>query len=106
MSANPLRVGDLVTVAKASGVNAANARAIVVEAYQMLIHVEGRRTLRPGWMLLFADGRHDGFSPKDCEFFGVVKIGHAPSVADYQFRNVTQLSRDWHAGRFAEAFTA
>jgi hypothetical protein len=88
-----LCVGDLVRVGKASGVNPVGARAVVVEAYTI-----GDRS---GWALLFADGQHDGFSPEDLDLFEVVKIGHEPSVADYQFTSAVRLLADWRAGRFA-----
>lgn len=92
------RVGDLVRVARQTGVNEAQARAVIVECYQL----EGR----PGWALLFADGQHDGFSPRDCDLFGVEKIGHEPSVADYQFRSAMRLLADWRAGRFAKVWAS
>lgn len=96
LSFDRLRVGDLVTVAKASGVNAAHVRAVVVEAYTL--------GGRDGWMLLFEDGRYDGFSPEDCATFGVAKAGCEPTIARYYFTNVTRLTADYRAGRFAAAF--
>lgn len=91
-----LTVGDVVVVEHASGVNDAHARAVVVEAYTLC--------RRPGWTLLFADGRLDGFSPDDCTLFGVQPIGHVADIAGYQFRSVTHLARDWRDGRFAAAW--
>lgn len=88
-----LIVGDVVVVERATGVNDAHARAVVVERY-----VLGNR---PGWTLLFNDGQHDGFSPDDCAICGVRRVGHEPSVADYVFRSALQLLFDFERGRFA-----
>jgi len=89
-------VGDVVLVAKRSGVNAAGAVGVVVEQYRL--------ANRDGWTILFRDGRYDGFSPDDCDLFGVCKFAHAQSIADYQFKNAVRLAYDFEASRFAEAF--
>ena len=86
-------VGDVVTVARASGVNNANARAVVVEVYEL--------ERRAGWMLLFEDGRADGFSPDDCLIFDVQHVSHEPSLAGYVFRSMTHLARDFRQGVFS-----
>ncbi len=89
-------VGDLVIVHRASGVNEADARAVVVEAYTL--------SNRPGWTLLFPDGRADGFSPHDCDLFAVERIGHVPTLSRYRFRGMGHLHQDWRAGVFNPAF--
>jgi hypothetical protein len=91
-------VGDVLRVARATAVNPANARAVIVELYELYG--------RPGWSLLFEDGQHDGFSPRDCEVCGVAKIGHEASVADYQFKSAVRLLADWRDGLFAKVWSA
>lgn len=93
MADRNLIVGDVVIVGRASGVNPANAIAVVVEVYEL----EGR----PGSMLLFEHGAADGFSPADCELFEVRYLGHEPRLAGYQFVSMIRLSRDWRAGLFS-----
>jgi hypothetical protein len=103
-----LAVGDLVIVGRRSGVNGAGARAVVVESY-ILTETRTRTGLRcspyarPGWTLLFEDGRADGFSPGDCTLFAVARVGHCPEVAGYVFRSMTHLQADYRAGFFAPA---
>lgn len=92
----PLFVGTVVQVAKASGVNAAGALAVVVEEYRL--------QAREGWFLLFEDGRHDGFSPDDCGVFGVTPVLVDTSIADYVFESSPRLVADFQAGRFASTF--
>lgn len=94
---NPWRVGDLVRVARGSGVNRPGARGVVVERY----HLEGRW----GVMLLFEDGRSDGFSPEDCAHMGVERIGYCRALGHYQFTSVVALDRDWQTGVFVAAWT-
>lgn len=103
-----LSVGDLVTVDRRSGVNAAGARAVVVEAYTLMEreHRDAKRAPRPGWMLLFEDGRADGFSPGDCTLFEVRRVGHCAAVAGYVFRSMTRLAADYRAGFFGPAWAA
>ena len=91
-----LAVGDLVMVVQPSGVNGPYARAVVVERYEL--------AERPGWTLLFEDGRFNGFSPLDCETFNVVRLGHLCALETYRFRSATHLTRDWRAGVFAAAW--
>lgn len=97
-----LAVGDLVVVGRRSGVNAAGARAVVVEAYTLT----ERGLARPGWTLLFEDGRADGFSPGDCTLFEVRRVGHCAAVAGYVFRSMTHLAADYRAGFFGPAWAA
>ena len=87
-----LTVGDVVTVARSCMGNPAQARAIVVDVESF----EGE----PSWQLLFENGATDGFSPDDCELFGVAHIGTLRHLANYAFVSVMQLDRDWQAGTF------
>lgn len=89
----PLVVGDVVEVGRATLGNPEGARAIVVEVYDL-----GRR---PGYSLLFENGNHDGFAPDELRTFGVVRVEHWPAFADYRFRNAIKLHADWQAGTFA-----
>ena len=89
-------VGDLVLVGRPSGVNAANACAIVVEHYRL----NERGVERDGWTLLFEDGRADGFSPRDCELFQVRKVGHEPRLSAYRFVSMPVLAKDFRGGVF------
>jgi hypothetical protein len=91
-----LRVGDLVDVGRASGINPANARGVVVEHYWLKEH----GVARDGWTLLFENGGADGFSPQDCALFNVRKVGHEPQLADYRFISMTRLARDVRDGVF------
>jgi hypothetical protein len=59
---------------------------------------------RRGYSFLFEQGRYDGFIPEDVEMFLTVTDTVCPTVADYQFTNVTRLLRDFRLGRFADAF--
>jgi hypothetical protein len=92
----PIHVGSLVVAKRASGVCAAGERGVCYERYQL--------GGRPGYGILFQGGGYDGFSPNDVEMFLDVTDRVCPEVADYRFTNVTQLDRDFRAGRFAAAF--
>jgi hypothetical protein len=92
----PIQVGTLVIAKRASGVCAAGERGVCYELYKL----DGR----PGYGILFQNGGYDGFSPDDVEMILDVTGRLCPDVADYSFANVTQLSRDFQAGRFAVAF--
>ena len=59
---------------------------------------------RAGYSIIFASGRHDGFSPEDIAAFLTVTDRVCDEISGYQFRNVIQLERDWQAGWFAPAF--
>lgn len=91
-----LTVGDIVIARRASGVNEANERAVVVESYD---HGWGR-----GWLLQFERGGIDGFHSSELGTFGIQWLRHEPTLASYRFTNVMQLDRDRHAGLFAAAF--
>jgi len=91
-----LQVGSLVIARRTSGVCAAGERGVCYERYTL----DGR----PGYGILFQGGRYDGFSPDDMAKFLDVTGQVCPAVAGYRFTNVTQLARDFEAGRFAAAF--
>lgn len=92
------QVGDIVTVAKPCMLNPAGARAVVVEIYDL---GDG-----PSPSLLFENGAHDGFSPRDLALFGVEIVWQDTALADYQFTNAIRLYQDWTAGRFASVWRA
>ncbi len=96
MTHPPIQVGGLVIAKRASGVCAAGERGVCYERYQL--------GGRPGYSIVFQRGGYDGFSPDDVELFLEVTGRVCPEVADYSFTNVTQLDRDFRAGRFAAAF--
>lgn len=91
-----LAVGDLVVVGRSCMGNPAGARAVVVEQYDL---GDGA-----SWSLLFENGNHDGFPPRDLEIFECVKAGHVSSLADYRFTSALRLYADWRAGVFAEVW--
>jgi len=91
-----LQVGSLVIARRNSGVCAAGERGVCYEVYTL----DGR----PGYSILFQTGRYDGLSSDDVAKFLDVTGQVCPGVADYRFTNVTQLARDFAAGRFAAAF--
>ena len=53
--------------------------------------------------VIFANGNYDGFSPSEQEEF-LVKIGFDYDIANYQFKNVMQLSKDYSNGVFDKIF--
>ena len=91
-----IKVGSLVIAKRASGVNAAGARGVCYEVYQL----GGRH----GYSIIFERGRYDGFSPEEANTFLHITGQHCPDVADYHFSNVTRLKRDFDEGHFAAAF--
>ena len=93
-----IRVGSLVVAKLAGGGCDPGEVGVCYELYQL--------AGRPGYRFVFEGGRYDGFSPKDIEMLLDLTGRICESVADYQFRNVTQVSRDFQAGRFAAAFPA
>lgn len=88
-----LKVGDVAQVGRPCMGNAAGARAVVVEIYDL---GDG-----PSPSLLFQNGAHDGFSPRDLELFRVHVVAHDPELSRYQFTTATRLYADWRQGRFA-----
>ncbi|CAN5796990.1 hypothetical protein BH24DEI2_BH24DEI2_03220 [soil metagenome] len=93
-----IRVGTLAVVKKSTAICAVDELGVCYELYEL----EGR----PGYSFVFESGGYDGFSPDDVEAFLEVTDVVVPSVASYEFSNVTQLKQDYRRGRFAEAFPA
>ena len=91
-----IQVGSLAIAACASGVCDVGERGVCYEVYQL--------GGRPGYSFIFEKGRYDGFSPEDVALFLHITGEVCTAVADYQFTNVTRLSRDFAQGRFAPAF--
>ena len=51
-----------------------------------------------GFQVIFPNGNYDGFSNVvEAEYY-LKKVGHDPSVSDYQFKNVTTVSTDYRKG--------
>jgi hypothetical protein len=91
-----IQVGSLAIATRASGVCDAGERGVCYEVYAL--------GGRPGYSFIFDKGRYDGFSPEDVVMFLTITGEVCTAVADYQFTNVTRLSRDFAQGRFAPAF--
>lgn len=64
-----------------------------------------------GFQVIFPNGNLDGFSTAhkmpggqtESEYF-LEKVGAEPSLANYQFKNVIQVSQDFRKGLFNIAF--
>jgi len=91
-----IQVGSLAIATRASGLCDVGERGVCYEVYEL--------GGRPGYSFLFEQGRYDGFSPEDVALFLTITGEVCTAVADYQFTNVTRLSRDCPQGRFAPAF--
>ena len=91
-----IQVGSLAIAIRASGVCDVGERGVCYEVYAL--------GGRPGYSFIFDKGRYDGFSPEDVALFLTITGEVCTAVADYQFINVTRLSRDFAQGRFAPAF--
>jgi len=52
---------------------------------------------RPGIQIIFPNGNYDGFSPDEQDLF-LEFVGHFPLYGGYNFRNVTQVSKDFREG--------
>ena len=91
-----IQVDSLAIATRASGVSDVGERGVSYEVYTL-----GGRL---GYSFIFAKGRYDGFSPEDVALFLTITGEVCTAVADYQFINVTRLSRDFAQGRFAPAF--
>jgi hypothetical protein len=91
-----IQVGSLAIATRASGVCDVGERGVCYEVYAL--------GGRPGYSFIFDKGRYDGFSPEDVALFLTITGEVCTAVADYQFINVTRLSRDFVQGRFAPAF--
>ena len=91
-----IQCGTVAIATRQSGVCDPGERGVCYEVYEL--------GGRPGYSFIFEKGRYDGFSPEDVAMFLEVTPTVCHTVADYQFRNVTRLLRDFTHGRFAEAF--
>jgi hypothetical protein len=91
-----IQVGSLAIATRTSGVCDRGERGVCYEVYAL--------GGRPGYSFIFEKGRYDGFSPEDVALFLTITGEVCTAVADYQFTNVTRLSRDVAHGRFAAAF--
>ena len=90
-----LRVGSLVVAKKASGVCDPGERGVIYEAYEL-----GKR---PGWSVIYQNGRHDGFSPCDVDFFLDVSGDVCEELSGYTFENVPPPVDHFSRGDFAPA---
>lgn len=71
-------------------------RGIVYETYKDFDKPEAY-----GWSIIFENGDYDGFSLRERKEMGMIKvIGVHPPSQDYEFRNVTELSKDWKENIF------
>lgn len=91
-----LQGGSLGLATRASGVCDAGERGVCDEVYAV-----GQR---PGFSVLFAQGRSDGFSPEDVAIWLTITGEVCAAVADDPWTTVTQLVRECTRGRCAAAF--
>lgn len=91
-----IQLGSLVTATRDTGICASGERGVCYEIYRL-----GGRA---GYSFIFECGGYDGFSPDEVTLMLEVSGDVCPQVADYQFINVLRLQKDYHEGRFADAF--
>jgi hypothetical protein len=91
-----IQVGSLAIATRASGVSNVGERGVCYEVYTL--------GGRPGYSFIFEKGHYDGFRPEDVALFLTITGEVCTAVADYQFINVTRLSRDFAQGWFVPAF--
>lgn len=96
MTHPPIQLGSLVRAKCDTGVCSAGERGVCYERYRL--------DKRPGYSFIFEHGGYDGFSPDEVELMLEVSGDVCPQLADYQFTNVLRLQKDFHEGRFADAF--
>jgi hypothetical protein len=70
-----IQVGSLAIATRASGVSDMGERGVCYEVYTL--------GGRPGYSLLFEQGRYDGFSPEDVTLFLTITGEVCAAVADY-----------------------
>jgi hypothetical protein len=92
-----IRVGSLATAKRDSAICSVGEMGVCYEVYTL--------GDRPGYSFIFEKGSYDGFSPDNIELFLEVTDVVFQSIANYQIENVAQLERDYHNGRFSEAFS-
>ena len=86
-------VGSMAIAKRVSGVCDPDEVGVCYEVYEL--------SGRPGYSFIFESGRYDGFSPGDVQMFLDLSERVCETVADYEFQNVTKLTRAYRAGRFA-----
>jgi hypothetical protein len=91
-----IQLGSLVIAKRDTGICAAGERGVCYEIYRL--------DKRVGYSFIFERGGYDGFSPDEVELMLDVTGEICPPVADYHFTNVLRLQKDFHEGRFADAF--
>lgn len=91
-------VGTIVKIAKRFMGDEAGSIGVVYENYCL-------GDAHKGCSIITASGAYDGFS-KDClNILSVKPIGYCNAISAYQFKNVNQLTVDFHNGVFEEGFT-
>ena len=96
MTAKAIGLGSIVMAKRRTGVCDAGELGVCYEVYEL--------ENRPGYSFIFERGRYDGFSPDEVASFLDVTGRTCEALANYEFKNVGQLDRDYRAGRFAAAF--
>jgi hypothetical protein len=92
----PISVGSIAVARRQTGVCDMGERGVCYEVYTL--------DNRLGYSFLFESGCYDGFSPQEVDIMLAVTDISCPAVRNYQFTHVSQLDRDFRAGRFAAAF--
>lgn len=92
-----IEVGTIARAKKKSAICNVGEIGVCYEVYEL--------SGRPGYSFIFENGGYDGFSPDDVEQFLEVTNEVISSIADYEFKNVTSLVRDYEQGRFDPAFS-
>jgi len=93
-----IQIGTIAIAKLQSGVCDVGERGVCFEVYTL--------AGRPGYSFIFESGRYDGFSPCDVATFFEITETISPSVARYDFTNVSRLMRDFREGIFAPAFVS
>jgi hypothetical protein len=92
-----IKIGTLATAKRDSAICSVGELGVCYDIYSI-----GQR---PGYSFIFEKSGYDGVSLEDVDLFLEVTDVVFPSIAPYTFENVTQLERDYHQGRFSEAFS-
>jgi len=92
-----IEVGSIVFARQTNCLHKAGERGICYQIYHLNNH--------PGYGVIFEAGGYDRFSEQDA-FWSLINSGQVcPTVADYHFKSVRHLVRDYLSGRFADAFS-
>jgi hypothetical protein len=79
----------------------ARVRTAVCDVGELgLVYEVYARGLEEGYSILFASGRHDGFTVSEIDRMILLTGELEPTMIGYQFHTVLQLMRDFDAGRF------